>query len=176
MSILASFWKSEACGQTVLPDRSVLIVQKLVKMPKCDILSNFQTMCFMVQATEIFFVCKRCSIFVHQDAVKTSNMSERKISWIFFGITLLLLPFLCAYKKFASFQPSEAWKLCVAHFDPCLLVCSHSPLQKKIFRNKEHKKISFERRRKKLFTTSIWCVLQIKGKIRSKFTLIIQEF
>ena len=43
------------------------------------LLSNFQTMCFMV-----FFVCKRCSIFVHQDAVKTSNMSERKISWIFF--------------------------------------------------------------------------------------------
>ena len=37
MSILASFWKSEACGQTVLPDRSVLIGQKLVenaKMPK----------------------------------------------------------------------------------------------------------------------------------------------
>ena len=25
---LASFWKSEAYGQTVLPDRSVLIVQK----------------------------------------------------------------------------------------------------------------------------------------------------
>ena len=46
----ASFWKSEACGQTVLPDRSVLIGQKLVenakikKKSKCDILSNFQTM------------------------------------------------------------------------------------------------------------------------------------
>ena len=24
LSILASFWKSEACGQTVLPDRSLL--------------------------------------------------------------------------------------------------------------------------------------------------------
>ena len=48
-SILASFWKTEACGQTVLPDRSVLIGQKLVgnakiKRVKCDILSNFQTM------------------------------------------------------------------------------------------------------------------------------------
>ena len=34
----------EACGQTVLPDRSVLIGQKLVenaKIKKCDILSNF---------------------------------------------------------------------------------------------------------------------------------------
>ena len=48
-SILASFWKPEACGQTVLPDRSILIGQKLVensnsKKFKCDILSNFQTL------------------------------------------------------------------------------------------------------------------------------------
>ena len=46
---LASFWKTETCGQTVLPERSVLIGQKLVetakiKIIKCDILSNFQTM------------------------------------------------------------------------------------------------------------------------------------
>ena len=43
------FLKPEACGQTVLPDMSVLIGQKLVenakiKKFKCDILSNFQTM------------------------------------------------------------------------------------------------------------------------------------
>ena len=49
-SILASFWKPEACGQTVLPDRSILKGQKLVENAKiqkfkCDILSNFQTMC-----------------------------------------------------------------------------------------------------------------------------------
>ena len=43
-SILASFWKPKACGQTVLPDRSVLIGQKLMENAKCDILSNFQTM------------------------------------------------------------------------------------------------------------------------------------
>ena len=46
---MASFWKPETCGQTVLPDRSVLIGEKLVenakiKKFKCDILSNFQTM------------------------------------------------------------------------------------------------------------------------------------
>ena len=46
---LASFWKPEACGQTVLPDRSLLIGQKLaenakIQKFKCDILSNFQTM------------------------------------------------------------------------------------------------------------------------------------
>ena len=33
-SILASFWKLEACGLTVLPDRSVLIGQKLVENAK----------------------------------------------------------------------------------------------------------------------------------------------
>ena len=49
-SILASFWKPEACGQTVLPDRSALIVQKLVKSAKIEkfkweILGDFQTMC-----------------------------------------------------------------------------------------------------------------------------------
>ena len=50
MSILASFWKPEACGQTVLPDRSILKGQKLMenaKMEKlkCDILGDFQTLC-----------------------------------------------------------------------------------------------------------------------------------
>ena len=44
-SILASFLKPEACGQTVLPDRSILIGQKLAENAKiqnfkCDILSN----------------------------------------------------------------------------------------------------------------------------------------
>ena len=43
------FQKSEAFGKRVLPDKSVLICQKLVeiakiKIFKCDILSNFQTM------------------------------------------------------------------------------------------------------------------------------------
>ena len=44
MSIWASLWKPEACGQTVLPDRSLLIGQKLVKNAKIqklfDILSG----------------------------------------------------------------------------------------------------------------------------------------
>ena len=47
---LASFWKPEACGQTVLPDRSILIGQKLVENAKIekfkwDILGDFQTLC-----------------------------------------------------------------------------------------------------------------------------------
>ena len=51
---MASFWKPEACGQTVLPDRSVLIGQKLVENAKlekfkCDILGDFQTLCYWVK-------------------------------------------------------------------------------------------------------------------------------
>ena len=40
------FWKPEACGQTVLPDRSLLIGQKSVENTKFkwDILGDFQTM------------------------------------------------------------------------------------------------------------------------------------
>ena len=38
------FLKSEVCGQTVLPDRSLLIEQKLVENAKIQ-MSNFQTMC-----------------------------------------------------------------------------------------------------------------------------------
>ena len=49
--LLASFWKPEACGQTVLPDRSVLIEQKLVENAKiqkfkCDILGDFDRILF----------------------------------------------------------------------------------------------------------------------------------
>ena len=39
MSNLASFWKPKACGQTVLPDRSILMGQKLVENAK---MSNFR--------------------------------------------------------------------------------------------------------------------------------------
>ena len=48
-SILAIFWKPEGFSQTVLPDRLILIGQKLVEnakieKSKCDILGNFQNM------------------------------------------------------------------------------------------------------------------------------------
>ena len=44
------FLKSEPCGQTVLPDRSILIGQKLlenakIEKSKRDIFDDFQTMC-----------------------------------------------------------------------------------------------------------------------------------
>ena len=44
------FFKPKACDQTELPDKSVLIGQKLVENAKidkfkCDILGDFQTLC-----------------------------------------------------------------------------------------------------------------------------------
>ena len=50
MAHFASFRKPEACGQTVLPDRSIVIGQTLVENAKteklvCDILGDFQTLC-----------------------------------------------------------------------------------------------------------------------------------
>ena len=65
-----SFWKPEACGQTVLPDRSVLKRQKIVENAKIqkfkyDILSNFQTMCTLwgifFNSVE-FLECKRIKL------------------------------------------------------------------------------------------------------------------
>ena len=49
-SILASFWKLQAYGQPVLPDRLISIVQKLMENAKIqyfkwDISGDFQTMC-----------------------------------------------------------------------------------------------------------------------------------
>ena len=46
---LASLWKIEACGHTVLPDSPLLIGQKLVENAKiqkfkCDCFSSFQTL------------------------------------------------------------------------------------------------------------------------------------
>ena len=46
---LGKFWKPKDFGQTVLPDRSLLIRQKVVENAKvqklkCDIFSNFQTL------------------------------------------------------------------------------------------------------------------------------------
>ena len=50
MVILASFGKTKICCQTVLPDRSLFIGQKLMENAKiekfkCDILRDFQTLC-----------------------------------------------------------------------------------------------------------------------------------
>ena len=83
-SILASFWKPEACGQTVLPDRSVFIGQKMVQKAKiqkfkCDIVSNFQTMWESLLTFEgektssdrIHWISLKCELFVvHIDFIR----------------------------------------------------------------------------------------------------------
>ena len=70
-SILASFWKPEAFGQTVLPDRSISnsIRQKLAKNIKiqkfkCDILGDFQTLwCCLMKICDIKIKINRLFIF-----------------------------------------------------------------------------------------------------------------
>ena len=59
-AILASFWKSAACGQTAITDISLLIRQILVentkmKKIKCDILGDFQTLIVVSQCLKICF-------------------------------------------------------------------------------------------------------------------------
>ena len=49
-SLIQHFWKSDSSGQTVLPDRSILVRQKLMKNTKFQklkyaILIDFQTLC-----------------------------------------------------------------------------------------------------------------------------------
>ena len=44
MAILASFWKTEACGQTVLPDRSVLVENSENVILNAPYLTKFQTL------------------------------------------------------------------------------------------------------------------------------------
>ena len=72
---LASFLKPEACGQTELPDRSVLIGQKLVenakiKKFKCDILgfsfSNkvFTMLKFKTLKTQFAVRTSKCTLRV----------------------------------------------------------------------------------------------------------------
>ena len=58
-------WKPEGCGQTELPDKSVLRGQKLVEKAKiqkfkCDILGDFQTLCIVLHT---FFTFESNSVF-----------------------------------------------------------------------------------------------------------------
>ena len=49
LSNLASLWKLGSCGQTVIPDTSILKGQKLVKKVKWVILGYFQKICIVGQ-------------------------------------------------------------------------------------------------------------------------------
>ena len=55
---MANFCEPEVCGQTVLPDKPLLIGQKLMKNAKvekfkCGIFSNFQTMYIFILDSKI---------------------------------------------------------------------------------------------------------------------------
>ena len=87
-SILASSWKPEACGQTMLPDRSFLIGQKLVENIKneelkCDIFSHFHTLWY-----DYFVLINKCNGGDSQTKIMNGHhlswafiFSEKKIRW-----------------------------------------------------------------------------------------------
>ena len=91
-SILASFWKPEACGQTVLPDRSVLIVQKLVENAKIK-KSNatfwviFKLCAFSQNITKLDWKCfsMQCNDFNSNSKIQNISIS---VLFTFLGIQL----------------------------------------------------------------------------------------
>ena len=73
MSSWASFWKPEACNQTVLPDMSILIGQKLVESAKIqnfkwDIFGRFLNNVRTSFGNETFY-----EIFIHYEKIQTLN-------------------------------------------------------------------------------------------------------
>ena len=75
---LVSLWKTSVCGQTVLPDRSILIGQKLVEMPelkifKWDIMDDYG--------------CRRFNC-MHCNAV--SHLSGNPLMWRQFVLSITL--------------------------------------------------------------------------------------
>ena len=61
LSILTSFRKSEACGQTVLPDRSLIIGQKIVENAKIQKNSNATFWVIFKHCVALYVPCKTCS-------------------------------------------------------------------------------------------------------------------
>ena len=74
---MASFWKSEACGQTVLPDRSVLIGQNRWKIPKFQN-SNATFWVIFKQRVNLDGVGQKCLRF-HEPKAKNLDIYQRKM-------------------------------------------------------------------------------------------------
>ena len=92
---MASFWKPDACDQTVLPDRSVLIGQKLVENAKIqkfkfDILSNFQTMC-----TNLFLSRSNSNKF-------SSVQTQHLFAWDIHKMNFIIPFYRCLYLLFRN--------------------------------------------------------------------------
>ena len=82
---LASFWKPEACGQTVLPDRSLFIEYKLVENAQIeniewDFFGDFHTLCTVLEHLQ----CTKFLIII--------NTFPRKSNFFRLGILIFLQP------------------------------------------------------------------------------------
>ena len=105
---LASFWQTEATFQTVLPDRQLLIEQKMLESAKieklkCDILGDFQTLWAELSSQESLWCCPNGSLacqpwflrdFLTQEYCKAQTV-DLWIIFVFFKIlkNLIILVF-----------------------------------------------------------------------------------
>ena len=83
--VLASFWKPEACGQTVLPDRSILKGQKWVENAKIeklkyDILGDFHTLCILFEIGSKSIIFKFCEQRFFEFPAKNLNWKSSFMS------------------------------------------------------------------------------------------------
>ena len=113
---MASFWKPEACGQTVLPDRSVLIGQSLVENAKMekfkwDILGDFQAICF-TRKKNLF--CTQAIKSICRKSFSTSgkkNSLQKLHFWLLSGFRKVVQKFCRGAENFFTrciFQQRES--------------------------------------------------------------------
>ena len=127
-SILERFWKLEACSQTVLPDRSVLIGQKLaenakIEKFKCDILSNFQTMWTVSFWRKSSMSVKRKRTWWKVGIIKViEGQDSRPILFADFATSLVVL-FFASWHLLVGLLVREpfCWKKTVKQLYPRLL-------------------------------------------------------
>ena len=84
---LTSFWKAEAWGQTVLPDRSILIRQKSVQSENSLIHNVKKNHNFLVKLHTIFLCCRIMHFKWHKRPEKTAIFLKDcwaygNISWV----------------------------------------------------------------------------------------------
>ena len=127
--IWKSFWKPEACGPTVLPDRSLLIGQKLVKiskMPKIQ-MRHFEQFFNIVQFSQFIF----WKVFCHGAYVSAplhsidSSQQKRKRDLLFLlrrRCSILFLPiFLFSHIWHFSWLGCLFEPICLTSFTLALL-------------------------------------------------------
>ena len=107
-SNLTSFWLTEATFQTVLPDKPLLIGQKLIENAKiekfrCDILGDFQTLCER-KSYDNGEKRSQCCYYLQKKS-QNPQKSQEKEAWrqLFFSVHFV---FACNFLQFSKRRKS----------------------------------------------------------------------